>query len=499
MDSNISPIKFDRETPAKRRDSSVPILRRDQDFDVPKPMPTVRDRKFDAIFEEYRKTNFAGIPIYRAKFFGPDRNTVEKSPIEKRDLSQPRGRMPNNPVKPNMSQSTHPVITASTNFSTEGNAPMETAGFKNTYQSPERRNQPATLNPMYRSSPLEKMPVERTPYEGPMTETSQRIDTFEEGNINNFSTMPRQNESMLIKGEGGRCYSIFTGPALDYPFQIISAEPIIREPSPDVGEKIPPKSQEIRDPFLQNLATTYAGRSENKKKSMALINLEQSMSMRVNEAAAHEEEEEGGETTKSFKRTVKSYIPPEDAPSEGSFSPLAVRKTISITKSEIVNVREIEPKETTSPDISLKESQNFSPIKKNETLKQASTVGEKKLELQPVRVSTSEQEKEQPSAKSAPVKEVSKKLEAKSAGFLKKLEEMRNKSQSRLTGMVASHTDSLNSIDRTPTSSIFGGGRGDQGDGPIQHKRGESRSATMKSTTSQGGFSGHINRLSHHP
>ena len=387
-------------------------------------------RPINPIIEEYRKKNFQGVPIYRAKYF----NFEKKGSAEK--IFSNRG----SPERYNPRPS---------------GAVTERQSYQRTpHQSPPKRNQQLDYNQHRGPSS-----TDRAPFDVLLTEISHKADEHDA----HPNVTPFMYNQQPAAPNAERIYAIFRSHNLDFPYLIINREKK-QEPQrpPEIYIEKKRKRKDEIDPFLKSLAQTYVVKGDDttsRRKSRALLKFEEAVKLTENELKAEEEAENSGIVKPKKIENFKLAMPSENDRLSGSqysqesFSPTKKASLSAIPDGRITQVQEVK-------SVLIDQNQNTSETpasaKIRSALRQSSSIsnpGEKKKESM-VRISVPEKKSD------ATPKEISKNAEARTAGFLQKLNDMQQRSQRRLTTLIAhseastpAHSLTKRGSDRTVTVS----------------------------------------------
>ena len=409
-----------------------------------------RSARYCPLFEEYRKRNFEGVPIYRAKELDSHRNnSYEKASARGSDAFVQESIF-YNPIKQATNRSGRPPIPGKY----QSNNAMSNIMRDRSCMESERRYSPIPQERKRRESPSgylrEFSPVEQGSFfESPMpmrggSHRYEGNDSFY-GKGTSFYAIPRPNPMVqqVIKNEdeGRTKYTIVPDPKLDYSYVLINGVKGRREPEqpPQVYvEQKRPKGEELNDPFLQTLARTFVmpDDSPTRRKSRALIKYEQSV---------RDESEEMDQLNSSFgspnvgRNQSFTQISRE---ANGANRGLPSTRPDALASQDNVYKRP-------SQDMRIESSE--SPFSKQKSaLKQPSTRSEHRKDSQTVRIKLPAQENMSSAREHVPsMKEFTpsvkqdtndvspRKYELKGgAEFLEKLDQMRNRSKGRLNTLL---------------------------------------------------------------
>ena len=405
--------------------------------------------KHHPVFEEFRQRSFLDVPIYRAKYMMTDNKPSEESRQNQSD-EQGGNQSKHFAFRPSIDPSYVNPFMEKENLRSKYSPfakpeQQESVGSfmaGNNYQSPQKRSRQFNPDSL-------QVPSTRAPFEPIFAETSQRHEEFSQAQryptdyTNRLTTNDSRNPE--------RIYPIVRACALDYPFVIISSknEPK-RSPetkgSPNMEvyvDKKKKKPDEV-DPFLQTLAKTFVVKDDlsSRNKSRALLKFEQAI------ALAEEEEEFKKSPNKRVSirdRDRVNFDTPEQTPF--NLSQMTQQESFLLTKkpsffeerpSKDISVK-ILPEQTPRLDQSPESYKRKSALKASGNF--ANT--EKKKDSV-VRISL-------PGRDITPRRDAPRKSDAKQADFIKKLEDMQQRSQRRLTTLM-NHSEILTPIQRKSVS-----------------------------------------------
>ena len=423
--------------PFHHRQVSIPTLKVDREAVMQgadlSPAPGNVPKR-NPIFEEYRKSGFKDVPIFRAKYVTMANGNIVVPP---RGESRTPERVNQYIPKHSSNQSHHQDQYAQKENTYSKVSPFEKPNFfepvngnlaESSFHSPPKRTRQAPMESMQRSPPGNRVSSEQYIY----TEGSHKAEDYNPGRrimTNDYN----DNE---------RFYPIFTATGLDYPYLIISTT-ARKEPEKEVYVEKKRKKKDDIDPFLQTLAKTFVpkGDDTSRRKSRALLKFEQAALL------ADEEGEQEGDSQNALKKAksverVKSNV--REEPNPLNLSQISQQESIMFSKKpsflepgrsskdfDIKPQQEETPKMGSSPEGKRKPAIRLSGKFTNPLEKKKDSV---------VRISVPEKSSDQG-------QEPLKKIDSKHANFLKKLEDMQNKSQRRLTALIQ-HNEEVSPVQR---------------------------------------------------